>query len=130
MDRSYAGRRPKAIIYWFNDVPKLYFPKGMELFKERVVLVEDIISAIKGARYVPTVAILGTNISVADISFLAGMFDSCSLCLDSDAVRHSIELAKRYSLLFKKPTQVIKLDKDIKDMDDNDIKKLLIYEGV
>ena len=45
MDRSYSGRKPKSIVYWFNDVPKIYFPSGIELFSDRVVIVEDILSS-------------------------------------------------------------------------------------
>jgi hypothetical protein len=131
IDRTYAElgnyRKPKAITYWFNDVPKLYFPR-MELFRTReVYIVEDNISAIRGARYGDTVACLSSHLTEKDAVWLSRYYDRAVFALDRDAVSKAIALSKMYGLVFRDGTRTLLLEEDIKDSSDDDVRRL--YEN-
>lgn len=126
LDRSYAGRKPKAIAHWFNDSPKLYFPSGMELNPEVCVLVEDNISAIKVSRHVNSVALLGSNISEEQAVHLAGIYSRLVIALDPDATINALEFAQKYNLYFKHGATSVSLSADPKNMSDVEIMEALL----
>lgn len=133
LDRNYSGltgvsRSPKAINY--SDGPnyrKLHFPKvvGKE---SQLVLVEDVISAIRVARMFPCVALLGTHLTDSDAVFLRDLgVEDIVFFLDSDANGTSMKERSRHSTIFNSVRSVIqyKGSPDPKDMDDLDIKELI-----
>jgi len=124
MDRSYTGRKPKAIMYWEKDEPKMHFPQGGKHNKSTTIfLVEDHISAIKMSRYCRCVALLGTHLTDRAAVILNYLADNIVFCFDNDATNKAIKLAKHFSALFK-GTEVLHLNKDPKDMTDKELKKL------
>lgn len=129
LDRSYVGRKPKSIIYWFNqNVPKLYFP-AMELtLGKSVLLVEDIISSIKAARHVNAVALLGTHVPLLTVDHLRNMYTRAIFALDKDATKVAITQARQFALYFSDGTTTILLEQDIKDMTSSAVRALLDNE--
>lgn len=129
VDRTYAElgnhRKPKSINYWFNDVPKLYFPKMELSLGGTVLVVEDALSAIKGARYANTVAVLGAHLTEPSAIWLARHYSRLIVCFDRDAVKSSVRCAREYSLFFKEGATWLLIDKDIKDMDNQELDELL-----
>lgn len=116
VDRSWAGRVPKARTYWFNDVIKLFFPIQGELFHENVVLVEDVVSALKVEQVTNTgvAALLGTHISNESLGYLAELTHSITIALDPDALQKAISLRERAKLLFS-DIKIVNLSQDPKD---------------
>ena len=129
LDRSYAGRRPKGIQYWFNSVPHLHFPYGTELFKEAVVLVEDQLSAIVATRYTPSIALLGCHLTEDSAKHLARFYKRAIFALDADATYKASKLSKTYNLFFADGCRMVQLFKDIKDMSRDELDDLFDYIG-
>ena len=122
VDRSYVGRDPKALTYWFSDVPKMHFPLE-EATTSVCMLVEDIPSAIKATKHVTSVALLGTNLTSDCLMHLRGKFTTLYIALDEDATDKAIQMAKKYSIFFKEVIPV-PLKKDIKNMNDEELDDL------
>jgi len=119
VDRDFGRRVPKAITYWFNDVPKLHFRGNTG---GPILIVEDIPSAIKGSRYIQTVALLSSHINLEQVKHLRTLTDTVYLALDDDATDKAVKLQKRWGFYFKVFT-VLPLSKDIKDMDEQELKE-------
>lgn len=106
----------KAIAYYENtNCPKASFHKG-DRETQRIVLVEDIVSAIKveGSTGLTSVALLGTEVGRdLEQELLENGFKRLTICLDPDAQRTAIELARRLSLNFA--AEVMPLPEDPKD---------------
>ena len=119
VDRDYRGRVPKAISYWFNDVPKLHVRRTRG---GPILVVEDIQSAIKGSRYIDSVALLGSYISMEQAKHLRQLTDTIYLALDEDATATAYKLANKYGFYFRN-FQVIPLSKDIKDMNEQELEE-------
>jgi hypothetical protein len=118
--RSLSGAKPKALTY--------AEPSQMAWYKNptstSLVIVEDQLSAIKASRYINAVALLGVNLNSDRARTIASEgFDNVYLALDKDALAISIKSAA--SLRSTLRVEVLSLQKDIKDMQDNDIKTLL-----
>jgi hypothetical protein len=119
--RSFNGGNPKAVNYKFNDELKFYFPNG-ELSGDSVVIVEDIISAIRCKRlFGNAVALLGTGLNAEQASYLAQFFRHIIYALDPDAVQVAIDHAIEYQLLFDS-SRVAFLSADPKDMSDEQLR--------
>lgn len=90
-----------------------------------VAVVEDFWSAMRLGRYIPTIPLLGTNITLATITCVAG--DDLLICLDGDATNKAIDLANKYSALFNS-VRVVSLKglPDIKDMQEKDLDPLVV----
>lgn len=124
VDRDYSSRRDvKAITYWFNDVPKIHFVEPVTKSNPSILIVEDIPSAIKAQRYVQSVALLGSYISMEQAQLLRKITDTVYLALDEDATRTAVMLQKRYGFYFKNFIVLPLSNKDIKDMDDTELKQ-------
>ena len=116
IDRSFS-RIPKVITYWHNDVPHLHFPQqGMFKIEKGVIIVEDVISAIKlqSCTNKGVVCILGTHLGEREALYLSDFTDKLIFCLDADAVHKAYNLKNEYSLLFN-DIQVMYLENDVKD---------------
>lgn len=65
-----------------------------------IVLVEDLISAIKVSRVCRAMPLFGSNLSLSTCGRLASVTDSIILWLDYDKTRESHRMANRYSSFF------------------------------
>ena len=126
MARSYSGDTPKAVAYWANDVVKLHFPIGLQVVHNTIVLVEDIISAIKVNRQVPCAALLGTGISEEMINYIARGWRNVILALDPDAIRKAMGYKRKYGLWFRN-FNVCMLSNDPKDLSDEQIDEEILH---
>jgi len=89
---STKGAVPKGINYKHKDVPFLHFPLGQELGEE-LVLVEDILSAIKVSKVKPCAALLGTNLTKPMVAQLQEIgIKTVYLMLDGDALQKAIRI--------------------------------------
>ena len=143
MGRTLYDRiKPKWLVY--GEKPSLFVVdsrvKPKESYKS-IVLVEDVLSAIKVTYLTDSlgVALLGTSLSDNAILSLQQLIkerfwiNSIFVCLDSDAQVKNLELEARIKVYFpNKKVDSIHLNKlnlhggkDIKDLDDNTIKNLL-----
>ena len=118
--RSLSGAKPKALTY----AEPLQMSWYMNPASASLVIVEDQLSAIKASRYINAVALLGVNLNSDRARTIASNgFDNVYLALDKDALAVSIKLAASLRSILR--MEVLSLQKDIKDMQDNDIKTLL-----
>jgi len=125
VDRAFWGRKPKTILYKFMDTPSLAFAHTIHSLEDKPLLVvEDMPSAIKAAKFMPTVALLGTNISEKEVNYLKKVTDNIWLALDEDATDKAIAYKRKYNLYFRN-FRVLPLVKDIKDMKYTEIEELL-----
>lgn len=129
VDRSYTGREPKAMTYWFEDVPKVHFPLVQRPTRTCVV-VEDIPSAIKAAHYMSAAALLGSSISVSVMNELRAHFSRLIIMLDKDATDKAVDIAQVYNIFFEDGVKVIPLERDLKDIGPAEIRALLFSRGV
>jgi hypothetical protein len=86
--------------------------------------VEDIPSAVRAAKYVNAVALLGTQISDDAAMELSLHTNGVVIALDQDATKISFKLYNKYRGLWKKTT-VQPLKQDLKNMSEADLKELL-----
>ena len=126
-DKKYDG--VKSRTYWINRSNNYYnvsFPHRREYdVKNIFILVEDIVSSIRMARYEQSVALLSNSIPTNAMSLLSGK--DVIIVLDNDATAHALKIKHRYSLFFKS-CRVIPIDKDPKDMSDDElVKKIISY---
>lgn len=89
-----------------------------------VVVVEDIPSAVRAARYVNAVSLCGTGCGHDYLNELSAHTRRVMWALDADATSLAIQLHRKGSLLFDE-SRVLVLTKDIKDMDEADVAVLL-----
>jgi len=123
LDRSYSGRKPKAISYWFShNVPKVHFPKQWHS-SGGLLVVEDIVSSIKASRYMNSCAILGTAFTEEIAQHLSSISPHIILALDNDAIKKAINFRRKYGILFKK-FEILLLEKDIKDTSHIELEKI------
>jgi len=89
-----------------------------------LIIVEDQLSAIRASDYVNSVALLGTNLNQERATEIreAGLRPAY-LALDKDAWELSVRYAKQYRTYLG--LQLLRLDKDIKDMTDEEAGDLL-----
>lgn len=124
VDRSWLGRKPKAITYWENiDEYKIHFPIGWDKNNGKIYLVEDQISAIKLSRYKSVAALLGSHLSWECADFLRTLTGNIVLALDNDALSKSLELRKKYLPMFDS-IEILFLEKDPKDMNNEELRNL------
>lgn len=93
--------------------------------KDEVVIVEDILSAIKVGRITNCIAILGTSINDTILKYLL-QYKSYIIWLDNDnrvVINNSIKLLKRLRLFGK--VKYINTDKDPKEYTDKEIEEIL-----
>lgn len=115
---------PKSLTQLNEGEPKLAWYKWLRSSKV-LVLVEDQVSAIKLAPYVHSAALLGTDITQAMVEEINSMkYERVYLTLDRDATMTALKSQLRLrndlpNLL------VVPLNKDVKDMSDEEIANLL-----
>jgi hypothetical protein len=112
-----------------TSLPK-YLSRGVKPYlefgsnKEKLVFVEDIISAVKVARVATAVPMLGAKVMPAWWE-QASKYDKVAIWNDRDKATDSIVQARRASEVIGKKVEIIITEKDPKFYDTDKIKKLL-----
>ena len=125
MLRALDGRKPKVISHTEQGATAWY----TNLTAPGVIIVEDQLSALRASSFLTSVALLGTNLSderVAEIR-KAG-HRPVFLALDNDAIASAVKYVVKYRSTL--PMQLVRLDKDIKDMDNEEADALFASLGV
>lgn len=121
--RSYSGDEPKALTRMDCDEPHLcWYVTAPETGS--VLVVEDQASAIRAARYVNAVALLGTGCNADYAAELAAHARHVTWALDADATQQSIRLHRKYGIMFES-SRVMVLERDLKDMGEGDLRRML-----
>lgn len=118
MVRYFDGSLPKTVSYKATDQPWQAWYRAENM--PACVIVEDQLSALRcwQAGYT-AIALLGVNLNgekAGEIQRIAGITVACKLALDADAFSKAVGYAKKYSWL-----QVVRLGKDLKDCNDDEI---------
>lgn len=111
MLRALDGRKPKVVSHTEKGVMAWYINHTTP----GIIIVEDQLSAVRASRYLSSVALLGTNLSeerVAEIRKTRNI--PVYLALDNDAISSAVKYVVKYRSVL--PLQLVRLDKDIKDM--------------
>lgn len=113
---------PKNITYKEQDVPSIYYPVTFD-DSSPIVVVEDVLSAIKLSPMVRARAILGTHMSDLMASELARESKDIVLFLDYDAIDKARKIAKKYAALAN--WRIIINEKDPKDTPYNELEEII-----
>lgn len=117
--RSYNHAEPKALtrmdvaephMSWYRQSPE----------DGTIMVVEDPPSAIRAAIYRNSVALLGTGCGPDYAQELAAHARHVVWALDADATTESLRLHRKYGLMFES-SRVLVLEKDLKDMDEEQL---------
>jgi len=81
------------------------------------VVLEDCASACSVSSFLSGVALLGTNLQDSHLSTLR-RYDRLLVALDKDATKKALELVRRMQAI--RPTSLVVLNKDVKDMTDDE----------
>lgn len=65
-----------------------------------IVLVEDIVSALKISKLCPAVALMGTSLNDTEAIDIASRFPNVLVWLDKDAIKQAYKLLEKYKLMF------------------------------
>lgn len=129
VDRAYSWmgneREPKAITYWKEKVPMIHFPRFWNVSKSnRIVLVEDIVSANKVKHVANSGSLLGTNLSEEVVKLLLDLgIHRITLAFDPDATEKALKVMKKYQGVVK--ITVVSMAKDPKNTGYQTLKYLL-----
>lgn len=91
----------------------------------RIVIVEDIPSAVRAAKYTDAVALCGGGLGPDSAMEIASHWDSVLWALDADATVSAIRLHMKYKVLFKHRSQVLILERDLKDEEEERLCEIL-----
>lgn len=119
--RGEIGTVPKYYTKRSNTDSWLHYGTGNSLF-----ICEDILSAIKLARYYKAYPLLGTDINDKQFKYCLDNSDNIAIYLDNDNAivkRKALKLYKRFSNY--KPTKLITIERDPKELSDSELKGLL-----
>ena len=121
--RSYAGAEPKALTRMDMAEPHMSWYRHNGDASVAVV-VEDIPSAVRAAKYVNAVALCGTGCGPDYAHEIAAHTPNVVWALDADATAMAVKLHRKYALMFL-TSRVQPLGCDIKDMQEADVAQLL-----
>lgn len=121
------GKGAKTLHYRHIDEPWMgwFFNPGVFRGappKKTVVLVEDVLSAIKVSRQFVCVSLMGSHLSDAHVTELAKMCRGFEivLALDRDAADKAVKFVKRYNVILPELVAIF-IEKDMKYMNDDEI---------
>lgn len=119
---------PKSIKNKFNEKePLIHCPLGTKVEKV-LVLVEDQTSAIKASKVIPTVALMGTNITDEAVElFRSAGVEEIIMCLDGDTagITATLKAVKKLSPFFKVKATHPPKGKDPKNLSIQELTQLL-----
>lgn len=135
--RSFAGAE-RGVVLRALDSKK---PKSLSHTEENaiswhvnhttpgVIIVEDQFSSIRAADYITSACLLGVNLNDERAEEIkASGLRPVYLALDADAYELSLRLAIKYRSYLG--IRLLRLSKDIKDMDDEELKQFFISAGI
>lgn len=111
---------PKYLTYGIKK--ELFHLLGTQ--SNTVVVVEDMVSAIKVSRQECCMPLLSSDINKYQLFRLSKMFDNIVIWLDPDKRQHAIKLSKRAESFFR-GVRIVYSDADPKELTDGQIKELL-----
>ena len=111
MLRALDARSPKVVSYTDKGAIAWYTNR----ITNGTIIVEDQMSALRASDYLTFVALLGTDLSYNKVNEIKeiGKFPVL-LALDNDAIAKAVKYVQHYRSVL--PMQLVRLDKDIKDM--------------
>ena len=123
--KNFGTSAVKSMNYVYSDNPMLSYAR-----RDRpvgtVILVEDILSAVRVNQWAQGVALLGTNLNDNKVrDLLAYGAHRVILALDPDALGNAIRMKKKYGLYFLDEFKVVSLSKDPKDLPNDQLKEEL-----
>lgn len=112
---------PKWITYFDRPTTRMHYPYGYSYCDKykSIVIVEDILSAIRLSSFVRSVAILGTSLGDMQAVELSEHTDRLIIALDPDAIGKAYSMKKKYNSLFSGGIRVCILKDDPKDYKDD-----------
>lgn len=96
--------------------------------EKTIIIVEDIISAIKVGRHCHSVALLGSYLPDS-IYGLLNDYDKIVIWLDRDKLSTSIDMAKKIRLKTARRVKVVSTEEDPKYVDDSTIEGIFVNHG-
>lgn len=114
------------VMSWYNrSYPLVNGQDSIQPDATTLVIVEDQISAVKASILCHSVALLGVGLTVDKIAEIADVgYKSVLLALDSDAFTASVRNFRNAHALIDN-LRIVRLTKDIKDMEYHDIRKTI-----
>jgi DNA primase len=111
-----------------KDVPWMgwfYSPNfSSDHYYDKVLIVEDVISAMRTSDFIMTACLLGTGLSVEKMQDIVKQTDNIILALDKDATEKAYVFKERWRFICPK-MQVLNLQKDLKYLQDWEIQDLI-----
>jgi hypothetical protein len=125
MLRRYKGYGPKALTYMDADEPHTsWYTRSRWERMDRCLLVEDIPSAVRAARYIDTIALLGTGVSLRAVTEISNHYQHVTWALDADATSLAVNQACKYGIYFD-TSRVKILGRDFKNEDELCLSEIL-----
>ena len=89
---------------------------------DTAVVVEDIVSALRISKFATGIALLGTNLLQSHIDVIK-QYNKVGIALDKDASKKAIKILDELNMILN--VKFLLLEDDVKEMEDDDIKKLV-----
>lgn len=126
--RRYKGYGVKALTYMDFDEPHTsWYVRDRWERADTVYLVEDIPSAVRAARYVDAIALLGTGVSLRALNEIAAHYRKVVWALDADATSTAVNQARKYGIYFDS-SRVKILERDFKNEEESCLKEILLEQ--
>lgn len=122
--RYFPARTPKVFTKGYPDKHLLLHASRNDAMANRIVVIEDAVSAIKVSRVCNSTELLGSYLSMHKAVRLSRYYSHLTLWLDNDKIKEMIKFSERYKNLFEK-IDIIVSDKDPKEHSDVEIQRLL-----
>ena len=119
-----SKNNPKYINVRQSGAKNVWFKNFSQTKKDKLVVVEDILSAVKVGKVTNAVSLLGSYIPTS-FTTLCNDFDKIYLWLDRDKLKESIAYAKKLRLYSGKLVSVVVRDKDPKEHNISEIEEIL-----
>ena len=116
----------KTINYFTRESNRLSYSRSGRTGEGAIVIVEDILSAIKVSRYKRAVALLGHTLSIPQIKELRNQTDSIILMLDGDVFHKAVQIKKKFGFYFRNFSVVyLSNGLDPKDLESNKLEEII-----
>lgn len=124
MLRALDNRKPKVVSHTEKGAIAWYVNR----ITPGVIIVEDQLSALRASAYLTSVALLGTNLSEERVEEIRKVAKGqVYLALDNDAIQTAVKYVVKYRSVL--PMRLLRLDKDIKDMQQEELEALAKENG-
>lgn len=120
--RPGSGGGAKTGTYKELDEPWMGWYRGIRA--DPVVIVEDLVSALKVSRWYQAVSLMGSHVGLDHVQEILGVTENAVLALDRDATDRAIEYIQEWRLLIPN-FRMVHLSKDLKYQSDEEILTLI-----